>query len=261
MLDIPRSARLAAWGTAWLQGRAPTAGVVRAVVGDDEPHAVEPCDGLGAAAENVEALLVALRDAGVPALRVVLPAPGDPVGLPGPPGFNALAVDAGECVLTAGGPAWGAVPEVIDFGSEWEPGHLVTWRVRPVDERPYLADSGLADAERELKEGLLAATATLNRLEVAALGQAAADQLRRLRHAELPPEALPAGTPPRSLQVLSTAGRLRAVLSLAAQDHGAAVTGLEAQQRLRALRELDVICRHAVVAAVNAATTPSSPSP
>jgi len=33
VLQIPRSARLAAWGTAWLQGRASTGGVVRAVTG------------------------------------------------------------------------------------------------------------------------------------------------------------------------------------------------------------------------------------
>lgn len=259
VLDIPRSARLAAWGTAWLQGRASTEAVVRAVVGDDEPHAVEPRDVLGRAVDDVQGLLIALRDDGVRALRVVLPAPGDPVGLPGPPAFNTLALDAGECVLTAGGPAWGAVPEVIGFGSEWEPGHLVTWQVRAVDDRPYLGDSGLAEAERALKEGLLAATATLNRLGVAASGPDAADQLRRLRHAELPPGALPDGTPPRSVQVLSTAGRLRAVLSLAAQDDGAAVTVLEAEERLRALRELDVICRRAVVAAVNAAAPPPPP--
>ena len=45
VLDIPRSARLAAWGTAWLQGRASVGrAVVRAVTGDDEPHCVEPGD-------------------------------------------------------------------------------------------------------------------------------------------------------------------------------------------------------------------------
>ena len=264
MLDIPRSARLAAWGTAWLQRRASTRAVVRAVEGDDEPHRVEPRNGLGSSADDLEGLLSALREAGVPGLRLVLPAPGDPVGLPGPPAFNAAALDAGECVLTSGGPAWGVVPDVTEFGSVWEPGHLVTWQVHPVLEGrrpggPLDVGSGLADAERELKEGLLAATATLTRLDVAALGPDAADQLRQVRRAELPPEALPSGTPARTLQVLSTAGRLRAVLSLASQDDGAAVTVFEAQERARALRELDVVCRHAVVAAVNAATHPLSP--
>ena len=119
-------------------------------------------------------------------------------------------------------------------------------------------DVGLAEAERALREGLLDATARLTRLDVAALGPDAAEQLRRLRRAEIPPGVLPAGTPARSLQVLSTAGRLRAVLSLAAQDDGAAVNVFEAQERARTLRELDVVCRHAVVAAVNAATTAPS---
>ena len=53
MLDIPRSARLAAWGTAWLQGRASVPGVVRAVTGDDEPHAVAPGDLLPVEDEDV----------------------------------------------------------------------------------------------------------------------------------------------------------------------------------------------------------------
>jgi hypothetical protein len=259
VFDIPRSARLAVWGTAWLRAGASTKDVVRAVARDDEPHDVEPEDQLGWVADDLEGLLHALREAGVPALRVVLPAAGDPVGLPGPPAFNTAALEAGECVLTAGGPCWGAVPEVSEFGSAWETGHLVTWHVRAVAERgrvagPLTGGDGLADAERALKEGLLAATATLTRLDIAALGPDAAEQLRRLRRAELPPGALPAGTPARSLQVLATAGRLRAVLSLAGQDDGAAVTVFEAQERLRALRELDVVCRHAVVAAVNAAT-------
>jgi hypothetical protein len=264
VLDIPRSARLASWGTAWLQGKASTSGAVRAVEGDDEPHRVDSQNVLGRAADDLEGLLLALREAGVRALRVVLPAPGDPVGLPGPRAFNSAALEAGECVLATGGAALGAVPEVTEFGSEWEPGHLVTWHLRPVDERSatasgLLTGGGLADAERALKEGLLTATATLNRLDVAALGPDAAEQLRLVRRAELPPGALPAGTPARTLHVLSTAGRLRAVLALAGQDDGTVVNAFEAEERARALRELDVVCRHAVVAAVNAATDPSSP--
>ena len=117
----------------------------------------------------------------------------------------------------------------------------------------------LGEAERALKEGLLAATAALDRLDVAALAPDAAEQLRTLRQADLPAGVLPRGTPPRSLQVLATAGRLRAVLSLAAQDDGAALTSYEAGERARTLRELDAVCRHAVVAAVNAACAPTAP--
>jgi hypothetical protein len=250
VLDIPRSARLAAWGTAWLQGQASVAAVVRAVTGDDEPHAVESGDVLPAAGD-LAALLTGLKDAGVPALRVVLPVPGDPVGLPGPAAFNSAALEAGECVLTAAGPALGAVPEVTEFGSAWEPGWLVTWQVGPVLER-RVPSAGLAEAERALKEGLLAATDALDRLDVASLGADAAVRLQRVRHAEVPAGALPKGTPQRSLQVLATAGRLRAVLSLAAEDDGASVNAWEAGERARTLRELDGICRRAVVAAVNA---------
>jgi hypothetical protein len=251
VLDIPRSARLAAWGTAWLQGHASVAGVVRAVTGEDEPHAVEPGEALPAAGD-LPALLTGLKDAGVQALRVVLPVPGDPVGLPGPPAFNSAALEAGECVLTAGGPSWGIVPEVAEFGSEWEPGWQVTWQLSSVMERRVPPSMGLAEAERALKEGLLAATDALDRLDVAALGPDAAVRLRRVRAAEVPVGVLPAGTPQRSLQVLATAGRLRAVLSLASEDDGAAVNAWQAGERARTLRELDAVCRHAVVTAVNA---------
>jgi hypothetical protein len=251
VLDIPRSARLAAWGTAWLQGEASLAAVLRAVTADDEPHAVES-DEVLPGASDLPALLGGLKDAGVPALRVVLPVPGDPVGLPGPAPFNAEALEAGECVLTAAGPAWGAVPAVTEFGSEWEPGWQVIWQLRPVLERRVPPSGGLAEAERALKEGLLAATDALDRLDVASLGADAAVRLQRVRGAEVPAGALPRGTPQRSLQVLATAGRLRAVLSLAAEDDGAAVNAWEAGERARMLRELDGICRHAVVAAVNA---------
>jgi hypothetical protein len=250
VLDIPRSARLAAWGTAWLSGHASVLDVVRAVTGDDEPHMVEAGEVLPAATD-LPGLLTGLKDAAVPALRVVLPVPGDPVGLPGPPPFNSAALDAGECVLTAAGPAWGAVPEVAEFGSQWEPGWQVTWQLRPVVERRVPPSTGLAEAERALKEGLLAATDALDRLDVAALGPDAAVRLQRVRSAELPAGALPAGTPRRSLQVLATAGRLRAVLSLAAEDDGAALNAWQAGERARTLRELDAVCRHAVVAAVN----------
>ena len=250
VLDIPRSARLATWGTAWLQGRASVAEVVRAVTGDDEPHMVESGDVLPAAAD-LSGLLAGLKHAGVRALRVALPVPGDPVGLPGPPGFNATALEAGECVLTAGRPAWGVVPDVAEFGSPWEPGWQVTWQLSAVAERRVPPATGLAEAERALKEGLLAATDALDRLDVAALGPDAAERLQRMRSADLPAGALPAGTPRRSLQVLATAGRLRAVLSLAAEDDGAAVNAWQAGERARTLRELDGICRHAVVAAVN----------
>ncbi len=172
---------------------------------------------------DLEGLLGALREAGVPALASCCRCRATRWACPVRPASTTLALEAGECVLTAGGPAWGAVPEVEVFGSEWEPGHLVTWQLAAGGQaRRWPRGRSLGEAERALKEGLLAATAALDRLDVAALAPDAAEQLRTLRQADLPAGALPRGTPPRSLQVLATAGRLRAVLSLAAQDDGAA---------------------------------------
>ena len=252
VLDIPRSARLAAWGTAYLRGEVSTATVVERVQDKDEPHRVEPADVLGLDAVDLAGLLTALRAAGGTGLRVVLPVPGDVLGLPGPAAFNAAAVEAGECVIVLGSPAWGAVPEVTGFGSALEPGWMVTWQVLPVTERPA-ATGTLAEAEQALREGMAEATSALTRLDVASWRPGTGERLHLLRRAELHPGVMPAGTDQRSLRVLAGAHRLRAVLALAGEDDGAGVTAFEVQQRAEALRGLDGVCRRAVAAAVNAA--------
>ena len=51
-----------------------------------------------------------LRAAGADGLGVALPVEGDPLGLGGPPAFNAAALEAGEAVVARGQPALGLVP-------------------------------------------------------------------------------------------------------------------------------------------------------
>ncbi|HEY6795597.1 MAG TPA: hypothetical protein VI248_13040, partial [Kineosporiaceae bacterium] len=169
MLELPRSVRLAAWGTAVLGGQATVDAAVRAVTLDDEPHTVRSDDGqlaLGPAAGLAD-VLGRLVELGVPGLRVVLPAPGDLAGLPGPPRLNVAALAAGECVLTE--PVvqgWaaefasplGLVPLVSAFGSRWEPGAMVEWEVHSANPPRAGAVGSLAEAERGLREALLTAT-------------------------------------------------------------------------------------------------------
>jgi hypothetical protein len=269
VLDLPRSVRLAAWGTAALTRAATLADAERAVVGDDEPHRVEVGDE-GAAEETVflRDALARLRERDVRALRVVLPVPGDVLGLPGPPAFNQAALEAGECVLGALAPpgrtdpapgqgaAFGWVPVVTTFGSVWEPGALVTWVRHAVTPRRLTVVGSLSEAERELREALITATETLHRLDVARWREDAADRIAAVRDGGLPRGAVPPSTPPRCVRVLGTAARVRAIVELAGEDDGAAVSVHEVEQRARTLRQLDGVCRRAMTAAIDALDRP-----
>ncbi|NGZ99820.1 hypothetical protein G5V59_04455 [Nocardioides sp. W3-2-3] len=80
MSGLPVSARLAWWGTAWLQGRIGPDDLLDAVLGDDVTHVVGGPDGSAP-------LLLELADArakGATAIAATFPAPGDPAGLRGP---------------------------------------------------------------------------------------------------------------------------------------------------------------------------------
>jgi hypothetical protein len=277
VLDLPRSARLAAWGTAVLADAAdPTAGI-RAVTGDDEPHAVvvaagdeepgterapwdDPLPGVPAEAPELPDraglvdLFAALVTAGATGMRLVLPAAGDVLGLPGPPWFNAVAVEAGECVLVElrDGGALALVPQVTEFGSQAEPGAIVTWELYAVRPSRVTDLGSVAEADQELRLALDAATRELARLDVARWRDDAAARLATIRDGGVEPGLLPPTVPPRCLRVLATAARVRAIVELAGEDDGGSVTGWEAGARTVALRDLDRVSRRAVVAAVNA---------
>ncbi len=257
MPRLPRSALLAAWAGPALErsARLEAAGLesaVRAVQGDDEPHTVELVGDLPfATCGGLLELLNELARLRVCGLRLVLPAPGDPVGLPGPAHVNAEAMDAGECVLTVGGPPLALVPDVEEFGSAYETGHLVTWRVHASGGAG--ADcSDLAEAEHTLRAALLQANATLEDLDVASWRPDAAEQIQALRSGHGPAAELPPGLAPRSVRVLDLAWRVRGIVELASADDGAALSGWQAQRRAQALRDLDHVGRRALVAAVNA---------
>jgi hypothetical protein len=253
---LPRSALLALWARPTLTGQANLGALLRAVQGDDEPHEVDAsaASGLGtlAAPGRLAELVQALRAAGAHGLRVALPAPGDLLGLPGPAAANLEAVDAGECAVVVGGPPLLLVPVVEEFGSVYEVGHLVTWRV--LDCNPPLAPPSLsvAQAERELREGLVEATELLDDLDVSRWRPEAADRIASLRGGKGPGDLLPPGTDPRAARVLDLAWRVRGIVELAREDDGAAVNAFEATRRDEPLRALEQVSRRALVAAINA---------
>jgi hypothetical protein len=253
---LPRAALLCAWGSAALRGEISRPHAVRAVQGEDEPHtAVLADDPLLRPCDDLPGLLDALAAAGTTGLRLVLPVPGDLTGLAGPPEVNAEAVDAGECLLTVGGPPLALVPLVEAFGSVHETGHLVTWWVHDANVSPP-PTTGLSDVERALRETLMTATRSLAGLDLAdsGLGRSAAELAARLadvRDGRGPSACLP-DLPPRAVRLLDLAWRVHGIVELAAEDDGGAVSGWDASRRSRALDGLATVARHAMVAALNA---------
>ncbi|MES9522965.1 hypothetical protein [Streptomyces capoamus] len=252
MLSEPRSGRLAAWGNALLAGLVSPDDAVLAIVGEDAVHRVEGLPGESAPV-GLTLALGRLRALGVAGLRVALPAPGHPLGLSGPPEFNARALEAEEAVVCHGS-AVGLVPEVHEAGPAGDVHAEVVWHVLPVRQAPPADVPSLGEAERELAEGLREATEVLSKLDVAGSGpvaEAAIDAYRA--RAERGREVLAPGYPPRAVRVLELARRVALLVSLAYDHgHGGAVSSAEMRARAEALRPVERTARRAQVAAFNA---------
>ncbi|MFD7559408.1 hypothetical protein ACFV9E_33375 [Streptomyces sp. NPDC059835] len=255
MLFEPRSGRLAAWGNALLAGLVSPDEAVLSIVGEDAVHRVA---GLPGEAEPVGLTLALgrLRALGASGLRIALPAPGHPLGLSGPPEFNARALEAEEAVVCVGA-ALGLVPEVTEAGPAGDVHVSVVWHCLPVREAPPADVPSLGEAERELAEALREATVVLTRLDVAGSGPVAEAALSAYRaRAEAGPSdgALAPGYPARAVRVLSLAQRVDLMVSLAYESgHGGAVSSSEMAARAEALRPVERVARRALVAAYNSA--------
>ncbi|MET9443200.1 hypothetical protein [Streptomyces sp. NPDC006610] len=251
MLSEPRSGRLAAWGNALLAGLVSPDDAVVAIVGEDAVHRVEGLPGESAPV-GLTLALGRLRALGATGLRVALPAPGHPLGLSGPPEFNARALEAEEAVICHGA-AFGLVPEVYEAGPDGDVHVEVVWHCLPVREAPPADVPSLGEAERELAEALREATEALTRLDVAGSGpvaQAAIDAYRA--RAERGREALAPGYPGRAVRVLELAQRVALLMSVAhGAGHGGAVSAGEMAARAQALRPVERTARRAQVAAYN----------
>ncbi|WP_406509221.1 hypothetical protein [Streptomyces sp. NBC_00212] len=253
MFSEPRSGRLAAWGNALLAGYVSPDDAALAIVGDDAVHRVEGLPGESAPV-GLTLALGRLRTLGVNGWRVALPAAGHPLGLSGPPEFNARALEAEEAVVGFGAP-YGLVPELYEAGPAGDVHAEVVWHCLAVREAPPADVPSLGEAERELAEALREATAALNRLDVAGSGPAAAAAIDAYRaRAEGPDEeVLAPGYPPRAVRVLELARRVGLLVSLAYESgHGGAVSASEIAARGEVLRPVERVARRARVAAYNA---------
>ena len=259
----PRSALLVAWGTAWLAGEVGLPELVERVGVHDDAHRVEGLDPRGTALE-LDRAVARLRAGGATRLRVVLPAPGDLVGLPGPGPFTHAAVQAAEAVLAvrADGTGTGLVPTVTAHGSAYD-GTVttVTWTAYEVGATGPEPGPFLHDAEHDLRRGVVEVATVLRDLDVARWRPEVADALQDLRRQArrgLDEDELPGGYPLRARELLVRARQLGAVVQLALEDTGGAVDTREAVERERALRSLGQLVRRARVAAYNAYGTPVS---
>ncbi|MFB9251391.1 hypothetical protein ACFFWE_24380 [Sphaerisporangium melleum] len=231
--DSPISATLVAWGNAWLAGHA---GLDEAV--DRLEHAAGPQVVSSEVTEvPLRRFLADLRAEGVSALRLSLPAAGDPLGLTGPPPFTMAAVDAGQAVtIVLPGRCLGLVPAPDRRGSSYSG---VRWSAMPADCTPPDVP-GLAEAEHALTTAMRAATDALSRAEGPGPGHPA------LRATD---DGLAPGYPARAHRVAALTARLASVLRLA-DERG--LTSGQIAVRGQALRDLDRAVRRARVAAHNA---------
>ncbi|MFI1327970.1 hypothetical protein EF913_30135 [Streptomyces sp. WAC04189] len=251
MLTEPRAGRFAAWGNALIAGMVSPDDAAVAIVGDDAVHRVEGLPG-EAGPVGLTLALGRLRALGARGLRVALPAPGHPLGLSGPPEFNARALEAEEAVICHGA-ALGLVPEVYEAGPEGDVHVEVVWHCLAVREAPPADVPSLGEAERELAEALRDATEVLTRLDVAGSGPVAEAALAAYRaRAERGREVLAPGYPSRAVRVLEMAQRVGMLISLAYENgHGGAVSAAEMAARGEALRPVERTARRAQVAAYN----------
>ncbi|HYN95822.1 MAG TPA: hypothetical protein VES42_18410 [Pilimelia sp.] len=252
-LTARRSTRFVAWVRAWRAGLAPFDEIADEIAGDEE-HLVADAPGAWTDVPLSDAL-PALSRLHPDDIRLVLPAPGDPRGLPGPGPFAGAALLAGEGVLAG---ELGFVPELRTHTSgSGDTFSTVLRQVHPLAPAPPRhGEPGTAEAEADLAVALAEATAQLTRLDVAQWRPELAGALAALRRpgngTDLPP-----GFDPRARRLYARASVLDQVLALAeTAAPGGAINGYEAQQRDAALRPLTTACRRALVAACNAPLAP-----
>ena len=223
---MPRAARLSLWLGAWLRGAASPDDVLASL--GPEVHVFLGLDDDPMPA--VEALGMMRRSRS--GVAVALTAPGDPVGLAGPPAFNAIAIDVGQAVLLPGA-GLGLVPETV--------GGAVEWRSLP-------AASPLALDPREMRQQLRATLREVTDVLVDLRIATWTHEIPDLLISERDPVAAPPDLPSQDVETLNSAVRCLDIVAAATQVEPGAVSAWERGRFEEAMRRLDGSARRALVA-------------
>ena len=259
------SATLTVWASAWLVGAVAPDDVLDALSPWADAHDVQAADQATAATTGLSApgtpvssvafLLAALRRTTPRGPgRLVLPAPGDVRGLPGPGLFSRQATAVGEGVMFADA-GLGVVPTLVADG-------VLRWTVYPLPgHSPPAEFVAVAQAERELREEVRRSASILTSLGVARHRPGVREEIAAALRAR-PASLWPARMPAQSLRVLQHADEVQAILRAALMDEpGGALSAAAASARRAALRPIETAVRVARKAAVTEAVRVLAASP
>lgn len=228
-----RTALLVAWANAWFSGQSSPDDLLAAV---PEPNELS----IAGSRYSLIPGLRRIQAQGCRALHLVVPRPGDPAGLFGPPDLLGLAIGAGAAAVTMAGTPLILVPSNAGWSvlsGETESG------AKNAGDLPHLSS-----AERDFTNALAAATEALAALDLA---REAPEALERVAAATSRLGSLPLSLGNRAIRLAGTSTHVLAILIAAGLDDGAALTAREIVSRKNALTPLDITARRAFAAAVS----------
>lgn len=225
----------------WLSGSTSLDEADEAIRGRDAAHHLVDLPDQPGEAVPLLLGLGRLRQLGTRRCALALPAPGDPLGLAGPPAFTTAAVDACEAVVLDGA-GLGLVPLSVGAGVQWQ-----------VHQAQPPAPLGFAETATELTRGLHDAIDVLSTMPVDGWRPELAEALADLRSGRRAAgSGLSPGYEARAEQLATRASTCLMVCELVADTDAAGVTSLsEAEARRTVLRSLESAARRGLVAAVS----------
>ncbi|MFA7265237.1 MAG: hypothetical protein WC054_02895 [Candidatus Nanopelagicales bacterium] len=253
---IPRAVVLATWANAWLANDCSADDVTAALspfgaqriassLSGPEPDG--PSD-IGTDEHSVSGLIVGLAELGVTRssnvsrLRVVLPAIGDPTGLPGPARFNQQAIEAGQAIVVDH-LSIGLIPQTAGTTTHWvahqtTPGFIPGVAIRP------------EEAARQVRLALIEATSQLASLDLAAGRDDVSEAVTRMQ-AQLKQAHFPASLAGSDQHTIFSAAQILGICKIALAFARPTPTASLDQQRTRVLTDLATTARRCLAAAAN----------